>query len=97
MKKSVEELVQSGKLTRMQLLELIKGKQSGIYTDIMRATSFLTEDAKYMPAGYREDYIQHFSKAFLVELLTLKRMKVITRAGGCHPSASLSGCSGKAA
>ncbi|HNR25918.1 MAG TPA: DUF2115 domain-containing protein [Methanobacteriaceae archaeon] len=74
MKKSVEELVQSGKLTRMQLLELIKKESSQVsIQDIMRATSFLTEDAKYMPAGYREDYIQHFSKAFFGRIADLKK------------------------
>jgi uncharacterized protein (UPF0305 family) len=73
MKVSMEELGQSDELTRMQLLELIRKEASQIsIQDIMRATSFLTEDAKYMPAGYREDYIQRFSKAFFARIHDLK-------------------------
>ena len=73
MKESVEELAQSGELTRIQLLELIKKEASQVsIQDIMRATSFLTEDAKFMPTGYLEDYIQRFSKAFFGRIRDLK-------------------------
>lgn len=76
MKESVEELAQSGELTRMQLLDLIKKEASQVSVqDIMQATSFLTEDAKYMPADYREDYIQRFSKAFFGRIRDLKNDK----------------------
>jgi uncharacterized protein (UPF0305 family) len=73
MMESVEELAQYGELTRMQLLEFIK-KEARLVSiqDIMRATSFLTEDAKYMPTGYREDYIERFSKAFFGRIRDLK-------------------------
>jgi uncharacterized protein (UPF0305 family) len=70
---SVEERAQSGELTRMQLMALVK-KEAGLVSiqDIMMATAFLTEDAKYMPAGYREDYIERFSKAFFGRIRDLK-------------------------
>lgn len=70
---SVEELVQSGELTRMQLMALVKKDASLISIhDIMQATAFLTEDAKYLPAGYREDYIERFSKAFFGRIRDVK-------------------------
>jgi uncharacterized protein (UPF0305 family) len=71
---SMEELAQFRELSRMQLLELIKKEASLVsIRDIMRATSFLTEDAKYMPAGYREDYIKRFSKAFFGRIADLRK------------------------
>jgi uncharacterized protein (UPF0305 family) len=74
----IEERVQSGELTRMELLEFIR-KEAGQVSiqDIMQATAFLTEDAKYMPAGYREDYIQRFSKAFFGRIRDLKNDKSV--------------------
>ncbi len=73
MVRSMEELAQSGELTRVQLLALVKKEASLVsIQDIMQATAFLTEDAKYMPAGYREDYIERFSKAFFGRIRDLK-------------------------
>jgi uncharacterized protein (UPF0305 family) len=70
---SVEELALSGPLTKMKLLELIK-KEANLLPiqDIMLATTFLREDAQYMPAGYRQDYIERFSKAFFGRICDLK-------------------------
>lgn len=73
MVESVEELSLSCHLTKMHLLELIKEEARLIpIQEIMLATAFLTEDAKYMPAGYREDYIKRFSKAFFGRIRDLK-------------------------
>lgn len=73
MGESVEELALSGELTKMKLLELIKKEASLLpIQDIMKATTFLREDARYMPAGYREEYIQRFSKAFFARIRDLK-------------------------
>ena len=43
--------------------------------DIMLASSFLREDAKYMPESYREDYIERFSRAFFNRIKDIKEDK----------------------
>ena len=40
--------------------------------DIMLASSFLRDDAKFMPLFYREDYIDRFSKAFFSRIKDIK-------------------------
>ena len=52
-------------ITRNHLRDLVKSEAKNLHMkDIMLAASFLREDAKYMPASYRVDYIKRFSKAF---------------------------------
>ncbi|MEN6330281.1 MAG: DUF2115 domain-containing protein [Methanobacteriaceae archaeon] len=73
MLKSMVEMGLSGELNKIQLLELIKKEARRVsIQDIMQATFFLTEDAKYMPVGYREYYIELFSKAFFGRIRDLK-------------------------
>jgi uncharacterized protein (UPF0305 family) len=61
------------KITKNHLRDLVKSEAKNIHmNDIMLAASFLREDAKYMPASYREDYIERFSKAFFNRIKDIK-------------------------
>lgn len=60
-------------LTRNNLRDIIKNEAKNLHMkDIMLASSFLREDAKYMPASYRQDYIERFSKAFFSRIKEIK-------------------------
>lgn len=69
----LKELPLSGELKKIKLLTLIKKEAKFLpVQDIMRATAFLRKDAQYMPADYRDEYIQRFSKAFFARIRDLK-------------------------
>jgi Uncharacterized protein conserved in archaea len=71
-----EDLDVNRKLTRNHLRDLVKSEAKNLHMkDIMLAASFLREDAKYMPASYREDYIERFSKAFFTRIKDIKEDK----------------------
>lgn len=73
MAKRIEELDFSGEITKNKLLETLKKEASKIHiTDIMKAATFLREDAKYMHANYREEYINTFTKAFFSRIKNIK-------------------------
>lgn len=73
MAEKIEELDFSQKITKNELLKVLKKEASKLHiTDIMKATTFLIEDAKYMQAGYREDYINRFTKAFFSRIRDIK-------------------------
>lgn len=60
-------------LTRNKLRDILKSQANNLHMkDIMLASSFLREDAKYMPAQYREDYIDRFSRAFFTRIREIK-------------------------
>jgi uncharacterized protein (UPF0305 family) len=72
----VEELDVKEKITKNHLRDLVKSEAKNIHMkDIMLAASFLREDAKFMPASYREDYIKRFSKAFFNRIKDIKEDK----------------------
>jgi len=62
----IEELDFSRKISKNELLSVLKKEASKIHMhDIMLASAFIQEDAKYMQAGYREDFVETFTKAFI--------------------------------
>jgi uncharacterized protein (UPF0305 family) len=68
-----DELDFSSRISKMNLLNFLKREANSVHmSGIMMATTFIREDAKYMQAGYREDYIQNFSKAFIIRLKDIK-------------------------
>jgi uncharacterized protein (UPF0305 family) len=68
-----DELDFSSSISKMDLLNFLKKEANTVHMSvIMMATTFLREDAKYMQAGYREDYIQNFSKAFITRIKDIK-------------------------
>jgi uncharacterized protein (UPF0305 family) len=69
----IEDLDLSAKISKNKLLSVLKVEASAIDVQkIMRANSFLREDARYMQSPYREEYIERFSKAFFARIKDLK-------------------------
>jgi len=69
----IDEIDLDKKILKMDLLNILKKEASYInINDIMRASAFLREDAKYMQKKYREDYIKRFTDAFFRRLRELK-------------------------
>jgi len=68
-----DELDFSRRISKIDLLNFLKREANLLHMNvIMMATAFIREDAKYMQSGYREDYIQNFSKAFIIRLKDIK-------------------------
>ncbi|MBM4240559.1 MAG: DUF2115 domain-containing protein [Euryarchaeota archaeon] len=69
----VEELDFSRDIKKDELLSVLKKEVSVIHIrDIMMASSFLREDAKYMQQPYRDEYINRFTKAFFTRIKDVK-------------------------
>jgi len=63
---SINELDFNRKISKNELLDVLKKEASRIHmNDIMLASAFIQEDAKYMQAEYREDFIKNFTRAFI--------------------------------
>ncbi len=76
MDEQLEYIDLTKKITRNHLRNVIKYEAKNLHMrDIMLASSFLREDAKYMPASYREDYVERFSKAFFNRIKDIKEDK----------------------
>jgi len=72
----LEEIDVNEKINKNQLRDLVKSEAQNLHMkDIMLASSFLREDARYMPASYRKDYIERFSKAFFYRIKDIKEDK----------------------
>ncbi|MGF7118842.1 DUF2115 domain-containing protein [Methanobacterium oryzae] len=62
----IEDLDFSGKISKNELLNVLKKEASKIHMhDIMLASAYIQEDAKYMQAGYREEFVETFTRAFI--------------------------------
>ena len=60
-------------ITKKELLNVLKNEARSIHIqDIMKASHFLREDAKYMPKIERDDYIARFTKAFFSRIKDIK-------------------------
>jgi uncharacterized protein (UPF0305 family) len=74
--KNLKNLDDGTKISKNHLRDLLKAEANNIHmNDIMLASSFLREDAKYMPASYRKDYIERFSRAFFNRIKEIKEDK----------------------
>jgi uncharacterized protein (UPF0305 family) len=66
MAETIEEIDFSKKISKNELLHVLKKEASRIHMhDIMLASAYIQEDAKYMQAGYKEEFIETFTKAFI--------------------------------
>ncbi|HML04307.1 MAG TPA: DUF2115 domain-containing protein [Methanobacterium sp.] len=66
MAENIEDIDFSKKISKMELLDVLKKEASRIHMhDIMLASAYIQEDAKYMQAGYREEFVETFTKAFI--------------------------------
>jgi uncharacterized protein (UPF0305 family) len=72
----IEELDFRGKIKKIELLITLKEEARCISVmDIMKASLFLSEDARYVPASYKKEYIKSYTEAFIMRLKTLKNDK----------------------
>ncbi len=72
----INKLDVNKKITKNHLRDLVKSEAQNLHmNDIMLASTFLREDAKYMPVSYRKDYIERFSKAFFNRIKDIKEDK----------------------
>ncbi|MGB9980051.1 DUF2115 domain-containing protein [Methanobacterium sp.] len=66
MAERIEELDFSKKISKKELMEVLKKETSRIHMhDIMLASTYIQEDAKYMQSGYRKEFVETFTKAFI--------------------------------
>ena len=76
MTEEIKKLDLSIEVSKNYLRDVIKSEAKNIHIkDIMLASAFLREDAKFMPRSYREDYIKRFSKAFFTKIKEIKEDK----------------------
>lgn len=69
----IEELDFGEGLKKIEFLVTLKEEACCIgIMDIMEASIFLNEDAKYVQASYRKEYIKSYTEAFIKRLKTLK-------------------------
>ncbi len=69
----LEDLNFSEKLSKKELLKILKIEASHLHIkDIMDASIYLREDAKFMPPKERDDFISRFTKAFFLRIKDLK-------------------------
>lgn len=60
-------------LNKNELMQILKKEASKIcIMDIMKASIFLSEDAKYVQGNYREEYLKSYNEAFITRLKVLK-------------------------
>ena len=60
-------------LNKNELMLILKKEASNIcIIDIMKASVFLSEDAKYVQGSYREEYLKSYTEAFITRLKVLK-------------------------
>lgn len=69
----LEEIDFSQEISKMGLLKVLKSETSLLHIkDIMEASSYLRDDAKFMPLPEREDFISRFTKAFFLRIKDIK-------------------------
>lgn len=60
-------------LNQNELMQILKKEASNVgIMDIMKASTFLGEDAKYVPGSYRKEYLNSYTEAFITRLKVLK-------------------------
>ena len=76
MVEKIEDLDFSKKITKNELLKVLKKEASKIHmNDIMLASVYIQEDAKFMHAGYREDFVENFTRAFIIRFKDIREDK----------------------
>lgn len=61
------------KLNKNEIMLILKKEASSIgIMDIMQASIFLSEDAKYVQGSYKEEYLKSYNEAFITRLKVLK-------------------------
>jgi uncharacterized protein (UPF0305 family) len=73
MSKNIDLIDFSVPLTKMELLNILKKEASNIHIkEIMDASGYLKEDAKFMPLVEQKEYIERFTRAFFIRIKDIK-------------------------
>ncbi|BDZ71092.1 DUF2115 domain-containing protein [Methanobacterium petrolearium] len=73
METKLTELDFDCKISKMDLMKVLKNEARSIHIlDIMKASNFLRDDAKFMPTKERDDYITRFTRAFFTRIKDIK-------------------------
>jgi uncharacterized protein (UPF0305 family) len=76
MSKNIDLIDFSVPLTKMELLNILKKEASNIHIkEIMDASGYLKEDAKFMPLAEQKEYIERFTRAFFIRIKDIKEDK----------------------
>ncbi len=66
----------NSELNKNELMQILKKEASKIcIMDIMKASIFLSEDAKYVQGSYKKEYLKSYNEAFITRLKVLKEDK----------------------
>lgn len=69
----LKDIKSSPSLNKTELMSILKDEASKVcIMDIMRASVFLIEDAKYVQKNYREEYLKSYTEAFITRIKVLK-------------------------
>lgn len=72
----LEELDLTGKISKNELLGVLKEEASRIHIhDLMRTSTYLHQGAKYIPWDFRENFIKIFIKGFINRFKEVKEDK----------------------
>lgn len=66
----------NSELNKNELMQILKKEASKIcIMDIMKASIFLSEDAKYVQGSYKKEYLKSYNESFIARLKVLKEDK----------------------
>ena len=72
----IEEIDVNGKMTRGELLELLKSEAINIHvTHIMKACNYLISEGKFVQPNYREKFYNAYIKSFILRVKEIKEDK----------------------
>lgn len=72
----IEDILSYNEISRNDLLILLKSEAKLInINDIMKATSFLISDSKYVQGNYRKEYLKTYTSAFISRIKEVKEYK----------------------
>ncbi len=73
MVEKLDDLDFNNEITKPNLLKVLKNEARTVHIqDIMKASHYLREDARFMPPIERDDYISRFTKAFFSRIKDIK-------------------------
>lgn len=76
MAETIEEIDLTGKISKNELLCVLKEEASRIHIhDLMRTSAYLHQETKYLPGDFRENFINIFIKGFINRFKEVKEDK----------------------
>lgn len=70
----IEDVLSCNELSRAEFLEVLKKEAKSIsIRDIMQASSFMIKDSQYVQSGYREEFIEAYTRGFITRIKEVKK------------------------